>query len=89
MFGERHDLPHEFPEHVELIKVLRDVNPVFAAMYKEYDALDLEILEIEQNIEPVSDVYAEDLKKKRLLLKDKLYKTLTSQSASNKKHASA
>ncbi len=82
MFGERHDLPHEFPEHVELIKALRDVSPVFDAMYKEYDALDKEILEIEQNIEPVSDVYAEDLKKKRVFLKDKLYETLNKQSAS-------
>ncbi|MCP4128864.1 MAG: DUF465 domain-containing protein [Gammaproteobacteria bacterium] len=82
MFGERHDLPHEFPEHAELIKALCDVNPVFDAMYKEYDALDEEILKIEQNIEPVSDVYAEDLKKKRMLLKDKLYETLNKQSAS-------
>jgi uncharacterized protein len=89
MFGERHDLPHEFPEHAELIKALCDVNPVFAAMYKEYDALDKEILKIEQNVEPVSDVYAEDLKKKRMLLKDKLYETLTRQSAINKNHVSA
>jgi uncharacterized protein len=81
MFGERHDLPTEFPEHAELIKALRDVNPVFEAMYKEYNALDLEILEIEQNVEPVSDVYAEDLKKKRMLLKDKLYETLSKQSS--------
>jgi len=81
MFGERHDLPHEFPEHVELINALRDVNPVFDAMYKEYDALDQEILKIEQNIEPVSDVYTEDLKKKRMLLKDKLYETLNKQSS--------
>lgn len=84
MFGERHDLPHEFPEHEELIKALRDVNPVFNAMYKEYDTLDRKILEIEQNIEPVSDVYAEDLKKKRILLKDKLYETLNRQSAARK-----
>jgi len=81
MFGERHDLPTEFPEHAELIKALRDVNPVFEAMYKEYNALDQEILQIEQNVEPVSDVYAEDLKKKRMLLKDRLYETLNKQSA--------
>ncbi len=84
MFGERHDLPHEFPEHAELIKCLRDVNPVFDAMYKEYDALDKEILEIEQNIEAVSDTYAEDLKKKRVVLKDKLYEMLSHQSSIKK-----
>ncbi len=76
MFGERHDLPHEFPEYQGLIGELREKNPVFDAMYKEYDALDDEILKIEQNVEPVSDVYAEDLKKKRVMLKDKLYEML-------------
>ncbi len=89
MFGERHDLPHEFPEHEELIKALCDVNPVFDAMYKEYDALDKEILKIEQNIKPASDTYAEDLKKKRMLLKDKLYETLNKQSAAGKNTVSA
>jgi len=84
MFGERHDLPHEFPEHAELIKCLRDVNPVFDALYKEYDVLDKEILEIEQNIEPVSDAYAEEQKKKRMVLKDKLYGILSNQSTIKK-----
>ena len=45
-------------------------------MYVEYHALDQEIREIEQNVEPVSDTYAEDLKKKRVLLKDQLYAKL-------------
>ncbi len=76
MFGERHDLPHEFPEHIDLIGDLRQSNPVFEAMYKEYDAFDDEILKIEQNIAPVSDFYAEDLKKRRMVLKDKLYEML-------------
>jgi uncharacterized protein YdcH (DUF465 family) len=76
MFGERHDLPHEFPEYADLIVDLRKNNPVFEAMYKEYDAFDDEILKIEQNVEPVSDFYAEDLKKRRMMLKDKLYEML-------------
>lgn len=76
MFGERHDLPHEFPEYQERIQELMGSNAEFAAMMKEYNALDDEILKIEQNVEPVSDVYAEDLKKKRVLLKDKLYEIL-------------
>jgi len=76
MFGERHDLPHEFPSYeLKIHKLLAD-NPEFAAMMKEYDALDEEILKIEQNVEAVSDVYAEDLKKKRVHLKDQLYQML-------------
>ena len=76
MFGEIHDLPHEFPQYSGLIEELRERNPVFDALYKEYNALDEEILKIEQNVEPVSDTYAEDLKKKRVMLKDKLYTLL-------------
>jgi uncharacterized protein YdcH (DUF465 family) len=76
MFGERHDIPHEFPEYIDYIGELRSKDPVFDAIYKEYDALDREILKIEQNLEPVSDFYAEDLKKKRVLLKDEIYAVL-------------
>ena len=76
MFGERHDLPHEFPEHRDLIEKLRADDAEFARLYQEYDALDDEILKIEQNVEPVSDAYAEELKMKRVHLKDQLYHML-------------
>ncbi len=76
MFGERHDLPHEFPNLAELIAELRQTSPEFATMQDEYEALDEEILKIEQNVEPVSDQYAEGLKFRRVHLKDKLYDML-------------
>lgn len=76
MFGESHDIPHEFPEYRNLIDKLRDTDSEFQDLYSEYHALDREILDIEQNIEAVSDSYAEDLKKKRLLLKDQIYDIL-------------
>lgn len=76
MFGERHDLPHEFPEHAELIQSLRSAGGEFAKLYDEYDALDAEILQIEQNVEAVSDAYAEELKMRRVHLKDQLYALL-------------
>lgn len=81
MFGERHDLPHEFPDQKELIEKLLSENAEFARLYQEYDALDDEILKIEQNVEPVSDAYAEELKMKRVHLKDQLYQMLRSHSA--------
>ena len=73
MFGERHDLPHEFPRQKDVIEKLLQENPEFAKLQAEYDALDEEILKIEQNVEPVSDAYAEQLKMKRVHLKDQLY----------------
>lgn len=81
MFGEEHDIPHEFPEYKEAIEKLCRNDTAFEQMYQEYHALDDEIRKIEQNVETVSDVYAEDLKKKRVLLKDKIYAVLKTQAA--------
>ncbi|HKK07179.1 MAG: DUF465 domain-containing protein [Gammaproteobacteria bacterium] len=73
MFGESHDLPHEFPEHIQRIHELKERNPDFAKLFNEYHSVDREVRRIEQNLETVSDAYAEDLKKRRLMLKDRLY----------------
>jgi uncharacterized protein YdcH (DUF465 family) len=83
MFGESHDLPHEFPEYQDLIERLRASDIDFRHMYIEYHALDEEIRKIEQNVETVSDIYAEELKKKRVLLKDRIYQTLREQNAAS------
>lgn len=76
MLGERHDLHHEFPEHAELIHKLLGSNQEFATLYKEYDDLDAEILDLEQRGEPVTDEVFEALKVKRVQLKDQLYAIL-------------
>ena len=81
MFVTRHDLPHEFPEHVSLIAELRTKDPEFEALIEQYDALDEEIVEIEQNDEHVSDAYFEELKMKRVHLKDRLYAMLRDHAA--------
>lgn len=73
MFGEDHDLPHELPEHVLRIHELKSRNARFAKLFDEYHSVDREIRRIEQQMTPVADPYAEDLKKRRLRLKDELY----------------
>jgi uncharacterized protein YdcH (DUF465 family) len=79
MFGEIHDIPHEFPEYQDAIHRLTHNNQDFQRIYTEYHVLDNEIRDIEQNVEPVSDIYFETLKKKRVILKDQIYATLQSQ----------
>jgi len=81
MFGERHDLPHEFPEHAELIRKLHETNPEFASLMDAYTALDAEILEIEENGTNITDEHAEELKFKRVTLKDQLYAILQEHAA--------
>jgi len=81
MFGERHDLDVEFPQHAKLIEKLHETNQEFAALLDEYTALDEEILEIEENGNNVTDEHAEELKFKRVSLKDKLYAMLQQHAA--------
>ena len=73
MFGEKHDLIHELPEHKERIHQLKISDEHFAKLFDEYHELDHEILRMEEGIETPSDDVLEELKKKRLYLKDQLF----------------
>jgi uncharacterized protein len=83
MFGEKHDIPHEFPEYKEIAEKLCASDVHFEKIYVEYHNLDTEIRRIEQNVEAVSDTYAEELKKKRVVLKDQIYTALRAHEASS------
>ncbi len=73
MFGENHDLHHEFPEYNDKIRELKISNAHFAKMFDKYHETNKEIHRIEQALETPSDEYTETLKKKRLDLKDQLF----------------
>lgn len=81
MFGEHHDIPHEFPEYKEVIPQLCEQDHDFQQLYQQYHDVDEEVLQIEQNLKPVSDTYAEDLKKQRVHLKDQIYARLREHTA--------
>ncbi len=70
---EKHDLIHELPEHRERIHELKTENNHFSRLFDEYHDVNHEIRRIEMEIEPTSDIYLEERKKQRLLLKDQLY----------------
>lgn len=73
MFGEQHDLHHEFPEHNDKIHELKMKGGHFRRLFDDYDELAHEMVRIQQNIETPSDDFIENLKVKRLRLKDQLY----------------
>jgi hypothetical protein len=73
---EKHDLLHEFPEHKAKILELRKVNVHFKKMFDEYHALDEQIFNIEDGTVTTSDEYLNELRLKRVHLKDNLYKQL-------------
>jgi len=73
MFGEQHDLHHEFPEYHDKIHDLKMKDGHFQRLFKEYDEIAHEMIRIQQQIETPSDEFIESLKIKRLHLKDELY----------------
>lgn len=73
---KHHDLHHEFPEHRELIIRLKTTDHHFQHLAGEYDKITGEIEALEHRGSPESDSYMEELKKKRLRLKDQLFEIL-------------
>ncbi len=61
-----HDLAEEFPEHAERIRSLVLTDGKFSKAVQAYGEANLEILRIENELEPAADDYLETLKKKRL-----------------------
>lgn len=78
MLGQNHDIYHEFPEFADRIDNLRQQDLDFARLVDAYTAINREVIRIEQGIEPRDHFYFEELKKKRLVHKDQLYRMLQS-----------
>ena len=76
MLGEAHDLLHEFPDLEEKIDALRNSDDEFARLMTDYDNLDARVRKLEELGTPVADETIEDLKKERLMMKDRLYDML-------------
>lgn len=74
---ENHTLANEFPQFKERIHALKTSDHHFARRFDEYNALDREVRRLEGEGSPKADETMEDLKKKRLVLKDELYRMLT------------
>lgn len=72
-----HPLIAEFPELRNKIHEMKMSDHHFAKLFSEYHEVEHELHRIEQEIETPSDTYTEELKKKRLNLKDQLYALLT------------
>ena len=70
---EKHDLIHELPEYKDRIHDLKMTNRRFASQFEKYHDTDHAVLRVEEGVENTSDEYLEELKKKRLALKDELY----------------
>ena len=71
-----HELRDDFPEFADKIHELKESNPHFAKLEAEYHEVNREIHRIEVDAEHVSQFVEEDLRKKRMHLKDEIYNLL-------------
>ena len=71
-----HDLAHEFPEQLEKMRDLKANDAHFGKLFAQYDEDDHAIKKYEGGAAAISDEALEELKKKRLKIKDEIYQHL-------------
>lgn len=71
-----------FPEYRDLITRLKAEHKTFARLFDEHNELDQRIKNIEARITLGTDAEVENLKKEKLLIKDRLYDILKSEPVS-------
>ena len=67
-----HELTEEFPEQAEKIHELKTSNAHFSRLADDYHEVNREIHRLESRVETASEEYEEELRKKRLHLKDEI-----------------
>ncbi len=72
-----HELVAEFPDLKERIHHLKTSDTHFERLFEEYHEVNREIHRAEAAGLNITDEHYEDLKKKRMVLKDELYAMLT------------
>ena len=65
-----------FSEYRDQITQLKTEDPRFAQIFDDHDALDARIKRMESHVEPATHLEIEQLKKKKLHLKDQVYAVL-------------
>lgn len=76
MSNTPHTLGEEFPGHLDAIHALKAKDERFARILAEYDEVNDRIHRAETRVEPVSDDHEEELRKRRLALKDAIASAL-------------
>lgn len=73
----KHVLIQDFPEFEEKINTMKVENNHFKKLFNEFDELEHEIYRVESDAEPASDEALNDLRIKRVHLKDEIYQFLS------------
>jgi len=79
MSNTPHDLTEEFPDQRERITELKTRNGHFARLVEEYNEVNRTIHRTETRVEPTSEDVEEELKRRRVRLKDEIAQMLQGQ----------
>ncbi|PLW75473.1 YdcH family protein [Cohaesibacter celericrescens] len=72
MFYETHKLREEFPDAIEKLQALMIDDEDFLKLAARYTEVNREIIRIEHEEDHASDFYLDNLKRQRLVLKDRV-----------------
>ncbi|MBV1866471.1 MAG: YdcH family protein [Marinosulfonomonas sp.] len=72
-----HELSEEFPDKVNELSSLKQSNAHFARLVDEYHEVNRDVHRAETNVEPTDDLHAAEMRKKRMVLKDEIWKMLS------------
>jgi uncharacterized protein YdcH (DUF465 family) len=67
-----HELAEEFPDNLDQLHTLKETDAHFRKLSDEYHELNRAIHRAEINVEPVDDMFAAEMRKQRLHLKDQI-----------------
>lgn len=71
-----HELHEEFPDKADRIHELKTSDAHFKKLFDEYHDVNRAVHRAETNVEPVSDLAEQELRKRRMHLKDELARML-------------
>ncbi len=72
-----HELAQEFPQYLAKMHELKQSDAHFARLYNEYHEINRAVHRAETNLEPVEELAEVEMRKKRLHLKDEIWRMLT------------
>jgi len=76
MSNTPHDLYEDFPDKAETIHALKATDAHFARMVEEYHEVNRAVHRAETLVEPTSPEHENELRQKRMRLKDQIWKKI-------------
>ena len=76
-----HELSEEFPNEADRISALKRNDHHFAKLVDEYHDVNRAVHRAETNVEPTEQLHEEELRKKRMALKDEIWRILSKSAA--------